>query len=183
MKKITTCLIIIIILYIILFKIINIENIILKKYYPIEYQEYVYKYSKEYEVDPLLILAIIKTESNFNPKSISTSSAVGLMQLMDSTAKEIAEKEKMDYIITDLYNPEINIKLGTIYFSELKKYYNNTSLAIAAYNAGIGNVNKWIENKKIEPDGSNIENIPFKETNNYVRKVIRNYKIYQKIYK
>lgn len=182
MKKITTCLIIIIILYIILFKIINVENIVLKNYYPIEYEEYIYKYSAEYEVDPLLILAIIKTESNFNPKSISTSGAVGLMQLMDSTAKELAEKTQMDYMVTDLYNPEINIKLGTMYFAELNKCYDNTYLAIAAYNAGIGNVNKWIENKKIEADGSNIESIPFKETNNYVRKVIRNYKIYKKLY-
>lgn len=162
---------------------VNIKNIMLKKIYPIRYKEYVYKYSTEYEIDPFLIYSIIKTESNFNEKSISTSGAIGLMQLMDSTAEEIAEKQKINYLITDLYNPEINIKFGIKYYSELNEYYNNIYLTLAAYNAGIGNVNKWIESGIIKKDGSNVENIPFKETSNYIRKVLRNYKIYQELYK
>ncbi|MNT13252.1 Soluble lytic murein transglycosylase precursor [compost metagenome] len=82
-----------------------------------------------------------------------------------------------------LFDPNVNIKLGTKYFAMLNEKYNNLELSLAAYNAGSGNVDSWIKNGIIKDDGSDIENIPFKETNNYVRKVINNYKIYKKIYK
>lgn len=83
----------------------------------------------------------------------------------------------------DIYDPEKNIQLGTNYYSYLyKKYNRNIMLASAAYNAGPGNVDKWISYGTIQSDGSDIENIPFKETNMYVRKIINNYKMYQKIY-
>ena len=75
------------------------------------------------------------------------------------------------------------IKIGTKYLSELlQKYDGNYYLAVAAYNAGIGTVDKWIQEGTIKKDGSDIENIPYKETNNYVRKIIRDYGIYQKLY-
>ena len=165
------------IIILVILEIINIENIILKKLYPIKYEDYVLKYSKEYNVDKNLIFAIIKAESNFKNESISESNAKGLMQIMDLTANELAENLEIENEI-DLFDEETNIKLGTYYISTLLKYYNNTYLALSAYNAGIGNVNKWIEEGIIERDGSNIENIPFKETRNYIRNVIRNYKIY-----
>ena len=132
----------------------------------------------------MLVFAIIKAESNFEPNIVSNSGAMGLMQLMDSTAEEIAKKIEYDYITKEvLFQPEVNIMFGTKYFSELLSYYNNNiNLALAAYNAGIGNVDKWIQNGIIKQDGSNIENIPFKETNNYVRKILRDYKIYQMLY-
>ena len=82
-----------------------------------------------------------------------------------------------------LYNPETNIKIGTTYYATLLKHYEgNEQLALAAYNAGMGNVDNWIKEGTLEKDGSNIENIPYKETNNYVRKIIRDYKIYKSIY-
>lgn len=164
-----------------LLKSLNIENIFLEKIYPMTYKEYVYECSGKNEVDPLLIFAIIKAESNFNPDSVSTSNAKGLMQLMDSTADELAEKlELEDY---DIFDEKTNISLGTNYISTLLNYYNdNVYLALAAYNAGIGNVNKWIDNGVIKEDGSDIENIPFKETENYVRKVVRDYRIYKELY-
>lgn len=81
-----------------------------------------------------------------------------------------------------MYNPEKNIALGVKYFADLKSQLKYTQVALAAYNAGIGNVTKWIENGTIKADGSDIENIPFKETNIYVRKILKDYKIYQKLY-
>lgn len=104
---------------------------------------------------------------------------------MDPTAEEIAKKLKIDYVKnSSLYQPEINIKLGTKYFADLlKEYKQNRLLALIAYNAGIGNVKKWIEQGIILADGSDVENIPFKETNRYVRKILRDYKIYQKLYR
>ncbi len=181
--KILAIFLIIISICLILYKTLNIEQKILIYLYPIKYEEYVYKYSEELEIDPMLTFAIIKTESNFEEKAISKSGAIGLMQLMESTAKEQAQKLNIEYTKEVLYNPEINLKIGLNYFNTLLDYYNqNYILAFTAYNAGIGNVQKWINEGIINEDGSDIENIPFKETNMYVRKIIKNYEIYKKLY-
>lgn len=164
------------------FGIFKVHKIVIRQIYPQKYSEYVEKYSNEYDVDSLLIYAIIKAESNFKPDVISKSNAVGLMQLMDATAKDVANKLGMEYKEEDLKNPEINIKLGVKYFSTLYDKYKNIPIALTAYNAGSGNVNKWISEDIIASDGSNVENIPFRETNNYVRKILRDYEIYKDIY-
>lgn len=164
-------------------KIFNVQNIILKKIYPKEYEEYVCKYAKQNDVDSLLIFAIIKAESNFKPDVVSNSNAIGLMQLMDSTAQDTAKKLNIEYSKEMLYDPETNIMLGTKYFAILlEKYDNNITLALTAYNAGSGNVDKWIREGTIKNDGSDAENIPYKETNMYVRKILRDYEIYKNIY-
>lgn len=169
---------------IIFLKLINIQDIILKKIYVKDYSEYVYEYATEYNVDPLLVFAVIKAESNFKKDATSTSNAIGLMQLMENTAIETGEKvdEKINSK-EELYNPKINVKIGIKYLSELlERYDGNLGIALAAYNAGIGNVTEWIQKGIIKKDGTNIENIPFKETNNYVRKILRDYEIYREIY-
>ena len=101
---------------------------------------------------------------------------------MDATAKDVANKLGMEYKEEDLENPDINIKLGVKYFSILYDKYKNVPITLTAYNAGSGNVNKWISEDIIASDGSNVENIPFRETNNYVRKILRDYEIYKDIY-
>ncbi len=165
------------ILIITLFAIIN--KLMIKILYQKKYEEYVSKYSKEYQIDEELIYALIKVESHFKPNAISTSNAKGLMQLMYSTAKEVANKIGIEITEENILTPEINIQIGTKYISDLLDKYNNIELALAAYNAGSGNVDKWIKNGIIKSDGSDAENIPFKETNTYVRKIIRDYKIYK----
>lgn len=185
-KTIITLLILIIILALvfILFKMIRVQDIILKEVYPIEYSEYVEKYAKENNIDKYMIYAIIKAESDFNPEVTSGSGAKGLMQLMEETAIERSNAIYDEAVQShDLYDPELNIALGTSYFAYLLELYNgNTVLALTAYNAGLGNVEQWIKDGIIKSDGSDIENIPYKETNNYVRKILRDYKIYEKIY-
>ena len=104
------------------------------------------------------------------------------MQLLPTTATEIAESLDMELTEEAIYNPEINIMLGTKYFANLVKSYGNVMLALAAYNAGPGNVTKWISEGDIKEDGSDIENIPYKETNMYVRKIVQNYRIYNELY-
>ena len=179
MKKIIKALCLVVIILLIY---LNIGNL-LKIAYKIEYSDYVNKYSVENNLDPFLVYAIIKAESNFNAGATSSKGACGLMQLMDNTAKEVATIEGIDYESgTTLYNPEKNIKIGTKYYSALKSIFKNNEVALAAYNAGSGNVKKWINEGIIQPDGSNIENIPFKETNIYVRKILKNYKIYKDLY-
>lgn len=160
----------------------SIKNQILKKMYKQEYTEYVKKYSKEYNVDEYLIYAIIKAESNFNQEAVSHREAKGLMQLMYSTAEDIAKRVDIEINEENILEPDININLGTKYISMLIQKYDNVNLALAAYNAGSGNVDGWIEKGTLKADGSDIENVPFTETNNYVRKILRDYKIYKQIY-
>lgn len=186
MKKIIKILSIVLIIILVLFslyKVFNIEEKILLYLYPKKYEEYVYKYSEELNIDPMLTFAIIKTESNFTKDIESKSGAIGLMQLMENTAKEQAKKLDMEYSKEMLYEPETNLKLGLNYFDTLLDYYEqNYILAFAAYNAGLGNVQKWIKEGTIKENGTDIENIPFKETNMYVRKIIRTYEIYKQLY-
>lgn len=181
MKKLKKIIIFIIIIFIayLLYNRYNVKDYILKQIYPQKYSEYVEKYSKQYNIDPLLIYSIIKAESNFTPESTSNSGAIGLMQLMKSTANGL------DGSITEenLYDEETNIKTGINYFNQLLSHYNqNINLAIIAYNAGMGNVDKWIDEGTIKKDGSDLENVPFKETNNYVRKILRDYEMYKNLY-
>ena len=179
-KKIIT---ISIILIIILLVSGLLKNVIYKFLYTTKYSEYVYKYSEEYSVDADLVFAIIKAESNFNPDAKSSQNAIGLMQMLNPTAEEVANKLRMNYNEEKtLLNPEYNIRMGVKYFSELYDLYGNIELAICAYNAGIGNVNSWIDKGLVKSDGSDIENVPFSETNIYVRKVLRNYRIYKQLY-
>ena len=172
-----------IIVLVLLFSVVRVQDMVLKQVYPQKYNEYVTKYAEQYGVDSLLVYAIIKAESNFKPDITSSSNAKGLMQLMEETAIETAEKIHIEYTEDCLYKPETNINLGIKYYSELLAEYNdNYLLALTAYNAGTGNLKKWIEQGIIKPDGSNIEDIPYKETNNYVRKIVRDYNIYKDLY-
>ena len=169
-KKILVCglIILILIVFLIVFK-----NKIQRIFYPKLHEEFVSMYSDEYGVDENLVFAVIKAESNFQEDAVSHKDALGLMQIMKETAEDVARK----------YNIENNIKIGTKYLAVLLEKYKNIEVAVAAYNAGIGTVDNWIEKEIIKSDGSDIENIPYKETNNYVRKILRNYKIYQDLYK
>lgn len=157
------------------------RSIIIKINYPQKYSEYVEKYAKEYNVEKELIYAMIKAESNFKEDAISNKKALGLMQILESTANEVAEELGIEVTKDEILNSEINICLGTKYISNLIEKYGNIQLAVAAYNAGIGNVDNWIEKGTIQEDGADLENIPFKETNNYVRKILRDYEIYEQI--
>ena len=173
---------IIVILLIILLNFKNIQKLIYRQ----DYSEYVEKYAKEYNIDPLLIYAIIKAESNFNNEAVSNKSAIGLMQIVEGTAVEVVKRNGIELntenIKQELLDIDNNINIGTKYLSMLLEQYGNVEVALAAYNAGIGTVNGWIEKQIIQADGSDIENIPYKETNNYVRKILRDYDIYNNLY-
>lgn len=162
------------------------KNKLLKIIYPKTYKEIVSVYSEKYNVDENLIFAVIKAESNFNNDALSNKNAIGLMQIMEDTAKDVATKKLIgidsDNIRNELLKVENNINIGTKYLQILLERYNNKEVALAAYNAGIGTVDNWIEKGIIKKDGTDIENIPYKETNNYVRKILRDYKIYQELY-
>jgi soluble lytic murein transglycosylase len=146
---------------------------------PVCYEDLVYKYAQKYDIDPLLAAAIIKVESSFYSAAQSPKGAIGLMQIMPSTGKEIASKLNLrPFTISELYDPEVNIQIGLYYFVKLKKEFNDDLyLTLAAYNAGKGNVKKWLAQNRMNLKNSkkNIKNIPFKETRQFVQDVIWNY--------
>ena len=180
-KKTIKILIAIIAICIVIISAIIVKKQMMKLLYKKEYTEYVSKYSEEYGIEEELIYALIKAESNFNSKAVSNRNAKGLMQLMDSTAREVANKNGIELTENNILDPEINIQIGTKYIASLLEKYNCVEVALAAYNAGSGNVDKWIKNGTIKSDGSDIEKIPYKETNTYVRKIMRDYKIYKEL--
>ena len=183
-KKILVCGLIILILIVFL---IVLKNKIQRIFYPKLHEEFVSMYSDEYGVDENLVFAVIKAESNFQEDAVSHKDALGLMQIMKETAEDVARKYNIEIDFNnserEILNVQNNIKIGTKYLAVLLEKYKNIEVAVAAYNAGIGTVDNWIEKEIIKSDGSDIENIPYKETNNYVRKILRNYKIYQDLYK
>lgn len=168
-KKILVCGLIILILIVFL---IVLKNKIQRIFYPKLHEEFVSMYSDEYGVDENLIFAVIKAESNFQEDAVSHKDALGLMQIMKETAEDVARKYNIEIDFNnserEILNVQNNIKIGTKYLAVLLEKYKNIEVAVAAYNAGIGTVDNWIEKEIIKSDGSDIENIPYKETNNYV---------------
>lgn len=152
--------------------------------YPLSYTNIIKKYSKQFDVDPYLVAAIINVESSFDKDAISSKEARGLMQISPTTGQWAAEILSLeDFTLDMLFNPEVNVMIGTWYINILSKEFNdNLQLILAAYNGGSGNVNRWLEDEKYCGDGGSLKKIPFKETEQYVDKVMENYKIYRKLY-
>ncbi len=145
--------------------------------YPVAYSDLIIKYSHENNLDPFLVMAVIKVESNFVPEAHS-GFAGGLMQLTEETAKWNANDLGIgdDY---DYMEPEINIRFGCHYLRHLLDVYGNTDTALAAYNGGMGNVYSWLKDPQCSDDGVSLKYIPFRETRNYVEKVNKNWEHYK----
>lgn len=155
-----------------------------KHFFPLKYSEHIFEYSQQYDLDPYLVAAVIKTESNFEEKAKSNKNAYGLMQITGDTAEWAAEKMDIAYPGDSmLYDPEFNIRMGCWYLDDLRREFNgNMELVLAAYNGGRGNVQKWLNNEENSADGKNLHYIPFKETDKYVKKVKVNYSVYKYLY-
>lgn len=157
-----------------------------RKYiYPLPEKENILYYSEYYNVDPYLISAVIMAESKFNVNSKSDRGAVGLMQIMPETSKWIAkEMEDFSYKEEKMLDPELNIKYGTWYLRELQEeFHNNEVLVLAAYNAGRGNVHDWFLKYNWDYTFKNVDEIPYEETKNYVKRVMLNKREYEKLYR
>ena len=148
--------------------------------YPLVYRDVINKYSDKYSQNPYLMLALIREESTFNRHAQSAVGAVGLMQLMPSTASSLGLGEAQ---ILDMYNPEVNINLGIKYFSYLKNMFEDSEmLAVLSYNGGPSNVSRW-SGKLDELDFNEfVEDIPYSETQNYIKRVFGSYWNYIRIY-
>lgn len=152
--------------------------------YPMEYQEYVSHYAKEYNVPPALIYAVIRSESSFDPEAVSDIGARGLMQITESTYEwavyRMGTGDSFDY--DSLWEPEENIRYGVYILSLLLEEFGSPETALCAYHAGWGNVKSWLENSEYSADGINIHSIPFKDTGRYVPKVMETKAIYEQLY-
>lgn len=148
--------------------------------FPNKYNSYIQEYSQQFGVDPLLVKGVIRTESDFDPNAISNQNAKGLMQITDSTGEWIAGKLGIkNFTPSMLYDPQINIEFGCWYLKNLEDEFGNKDNAIAAYNAGRNNVKAWLNDSKYSSDGEVLNDIPFTQTSNYVKRV----NLYEKVYK
>jgi soluble lytic murein transglycosylase len=128
------------------------------------------------------VSAVMRQESIFNPEIVSPAGAIGLMQIMPYTAKQLADDLKIPFFVDSLYNPAYNIKLGTYYLKQLLDTFNNNFvMVLSSYNAGPHNAKKWYEKNKQEEFDLFIEDIEFTETRGYVKKVMGNYWSYQEL--
>ncbi|HDZ62653.1 MAG TPA: lytic transglycosylase domain-containing protein [Nitrospirae bacterium] len=150
--------------------------------FPRGYRDIVEDASRRDNVDAFLILALIREESRFDPEAFSIAGATGLMQLMPATAHRMRQALNMDAGDNiDIYSVKANISLGTHYLSLLIKEFEEIPLAIAAYNAGERAVRRWLKNSKHRDIEEFIEDIPYRETRRYVKKVLRSYWQYRAI--
>lgn len=155
--------------------------------YPLEYADWISSEAKANSVDPLLVHALIREESRYNPDALSRVKALGLMQLMPGTAYGVAKRLSVPLSGTqEVLKPDINIKLGTNYLAyTLRRFDGNALLAIASYNGGPNAVQSWFQQHRLAGNSDFdifVENIPFRETRDYVRKVFGSYWTYEQLY-
>lgn len=152
--------------------------------YPISYKQEIQISAEHHHVDPYLVAAIIRVESNYKSHLVSKKGAVGLMQIMPDTAIWIVQKAGYSQqVLQGLDAPDINIDVGSWYLHSLSQQFENKPYAvIAAYNAGPGNVQKWLDSGVWNGTLDSMEHIPFGETRHYMRRVIYYYKKYVKLY-
>ncbi|MBA2474785.1 MAG: lytic transglycosylase domain-containing protein [Actinobacteria bacterium] len=142
--------------------------------YPLRYEHIVQAHARNYRLDPALLAAVIYQESRFRPRAESPSGAIGLMQLLPATAQGIAVRTGgTRFRVDDLYDPELNVRYGSWYLRHLLDKYGEERMALAAYNAGQANVDRW------RREGGGIR---FTETRHYVDQVLENRGLYARAY-
>ena len=148
--------------------------------YPLGEKDIVLKYSNYYGLDSKIIFSIIKIESGFDRNAKSRAGAVGLMQITPETGDYIAELQGVENY--DLTEAKTNVKFGCFYIKYLFTRFDDIDTAICAYNAGEGNVSIWLKNQEYSEDGKTLKEIPFPETNNYIKKFHKTFAKYDKLY-
>ena len=156
-----------------------------KSFYPTDYEDEVTVMSDETGLSKALIFAVIRTESGFNAEAESPAGAIGLMQLLPDSFDWIQRVEEGEEIYSHdaLLDPAVNIRYGSLTLKYLlDRFDGNEKAAIAAYNAGPGNVDIWLEDERYSRDGKNLDEIPFDETRSYVSKVLAAKDKYENLY-
>ena len=156
---------------------------ILQVIFPLTYWSSIRKHSVARGLDPYLVAALIAQESTFDPEARSSANAWGLMQIVPSTGRRLARALKIRRFTTaSLTNPDINIRMGTLHFSELVRKYGGTHYALASYNAGESRVLRWKAERPGVDEDEFIDDIPFPETQNYVKRILGTAEDYRRLY-
>ncbi|MBU8897390.1 transglycosylase [Corallococcus sp. H22C18031201] len=152
--------------------------------YPNAYRDLIEKHTAPAGVEPDLLQALMREESALDPKALSWAGALGLTQLMPSTAKAVAHQLNIKrFHVDSLLQPDLNIRLGAHYLGTLvKQFKGNTPYAVGSYNAGAAAVNRWRSDKPGQPLDAWVEEIPIAETRGYIKRVLRSYNTYQLLY-
>ena len=155
----------------------------LRTAYPLPYRDLIERESIRYHLDPMLVAGLIRQESAFATDVVSYANAVGLMQLWPPTATKLARNLKFRYARGRLFDPEYNVKLGTLYLSDLLRMFGTPEAALAAYNAGENHVQDWSAGQNYQETAEFVESIPITQTREYVQIVARNAELYRQIYR
>lgn len=180
LKRIYRVLNIIVFVYAVMFSVSFLIFCGIRAHYPVKYKECVYACADEYELDKSLIFSVIKVESGFNERAVSSAGAKGLMQITDRTGAYIAEKLGVKEY--DLLDAKTNIAFGSFYLRYLYDKFENLEVVLAAYNAGEGKVSLWLENKEYSEDGVTLLRVPYAETEAYIEKIKKTFSKYKKLY-
>ncbi len=150
--------------------------------YPLRHTEFVETYTQQYGLEKSFVFAVIKCESGFDPNAVSPVGARGLMQIMPETFHWLQTKTEETLVDDALFDPETSIRYGCLMLSILLRQFQTPHTAICAYHAGMGNVEKWLQNSQYSDDGKTLKSVPFPATAQYADKVLRVQKIYQFLY-
>ena len=149
---------------------------------PHPYSDLVSNYAEKYDVPENLIYAVIRVESNFKADALSSKGARGLMQIMPIAYEDYCYYTGEDFDVSLLSDPETNISVGAYLLARLYRHYGNWDTVLAAYNAGIGTVNEWLEDERYSSGDGILTDIPYPETRSYVEKVNRYKSVYDMLY-
>ncbi len=157
---------------------------LLKAFYPVKFKDIVLKYSENYNVEPALVFAIIKNESGFDEKAVSSIGARGLMQITEETFLWIKSKIEPESGLTfdDMFDPEANIRFGTYLLKLANSEFQSESAVYSAYHAGFNITRKWLNDEKYSSDGIELHTVPYEDTAQYIKNVKKTLKIYKKLY-
>ena len=149
--------------------------------HPINYSSSVEKYSKQYNVPEYIIYALINVESGFNPNLTEKSGAAGLMQLMPETLSS-AEHLDENLPLSNMYDPDVNIRYGTYYLSYLRQKFGNINTALVAYHQGETTVSKWLKDVRYSDGRGNLIHIPSEATREHIEKLNKEINYYKNLY-
>ena len=156
----------------------------MKQAYPLKYRDIIETQAEKYSIDPAFLYGMIRTESNFNPDAESAAGARGLMQIMPATFDWLqthkGTEPKLD--ASALYDPQVNVEYGVYFLSILWEEYDDETVILSAYNAGMGNVDQWLSEEEHCSDGVTLHDIPYGETEQYVKNVLESQEMYRRLY-
>lgn len=160
------------------------SNVLGRILYPIQFEQEIRHNAQKYQLDPFLIAAVIRVETNYRTDVTSSKGAYGLMQLMPDTSDWIIEKAAFPNTFKHrLDDPAVNIELGSWYLNWMYKQFDgNTFAVLAGYNAGHGKVSRWLQDGRWDGTLDNTDQIPYGETKRYVQRVTYYYDKYYKTY-